>query len=75
MFSGNSNTSVNKIRYYFSFIMAGLYAAIGLGFLFTDMGIQMFPVYRQAVGGILLVYSIFRLFMIVKRKRAENSEA
>lgn len=74
MFS-NRNPSVSKISYYFSFVMVALYVIIGLGFLFTDIGIQMFPVYRQAVGGILLVYAVFRLIMIIKKNRKENEEA
>lgn len=73
--SSNSNSLVKQIGYYFSFLMVALYVGIGLMFLFTDIGVQMFPVYREAVGGILLVYSAFRIFMIIRKNRNENDEA
>ena len=70
MFS-ESNPLINNIRYYFSFIMAGLYLAIGLLFLFSDIGIQMFPDYREIIGGLLILYSCFRLYSIIKKKKQQ----
>ena len=68
MFS-DSNPLINKIRYYSGFIMVALYLVIGLLFLFTDLAIQTFPVYREAVGGLLIVYAVFRLYSIIKHIR------
>ncbi len=68
----NNNTSLKKASYYFSFVMVALYIGIALMFLCTDAAIETFPVYREAVGGILLVYAVFRLFMIIKRNRKEE---
>jgi len=63
-----SNPLINKIRYYLSFIMVALYLGIGLLFLFTDIATQTFPVYREAVGGLLIFYAAFRLYLIIKKK-------
>lgn len=70
----NNNPSLKKITYYFSFVMVALYIAIGLLFLCTDVARATFPVYREAVGGLLLVYAIFRLYMIIKRNRRQEQE-
>lgn len=64
-----SNPLINKIRHYSRFIMVALYLVIGLLFLFSDIAIQTFPVYREAVGGLLILYAAFRLYLIVKKKR------
>ncbi len=48
--------------------MVALYLGIGLLFLFTDIAIQTFPVYREAVGGLLIFYAAFRLYLIIKKK-------
>ena len=49
--------------------MVALYLVIGLLFLFTDLAIQTFPVYREAVGGLLIAYAVFRLYSIIKNIR------
>jgi len=49
--------------------MVALYLGIGLLFLFSDIAIHIFPVYREAVGGILVIYAVFRLYSIIKRKK------
>lgn len=49
--------------------MVALYLVIGLLFLFSDIAIETFPVYREAVGGLLILYAAFRLYLIVKKKR------
>lgn len=64
-----SNPLINKIRYYSRFIMVALYLVIGLLFSFSDIAIETFPVYREAVGGLLILYAAFRLYLIVKKKR------
>jgi membrane protein YdbS with pleckstrin-like domain len=68
----NNTSPLKKVSYYFSFVMVALYIVIALVFLFTDAAIETFPVYREAVGGILLVYAVFRIFVIIKRNRREE---
>lgn len=73
MLSNNNNT-LKKITYYFSFVMVALYFAIALLFLCTDAAIETFPVYREAVGGLLLVYAVFRVYSIIKKNRSTEEE-
>ena len=68
MYSDN-NPLINKIRFYSGFIMVALYLAIGLLFLFTDIAIQTFPVYREPVGGLLIVYAGFRVYSIIRKNK------
>jgi hypothetical protein len=73
MFSSDNNPAIAKIRFYFGFFIVGLYFVIGFAFLFTDVAIQQFPTYREAVGCVLLVYGAFRAYSIVKaNKKAEE---
>lgn len=73
MFSSHNNPTITKIRYCFAFFIVGLYFVIGLAFLFTDAAIQQFPMYREAVGCVLLLYGSFRAHSIVKaNKKAEE---
>lgn len=74
MFSSGTNPTITKIRYYFGFFIVGLYILLGLGFLFTDIAIQQFPVYRKAVGAIMLVYGAFRLYSLVKTNKKVEEE-
>jgi hypothetical protein len=74
MFSSGNNSTITKIRYYFGFFIVGLYIIIGLGFLFTDVAVQQFPSYREAVGCVLLVYGSFRAYSIVKANKNKQNE-
>lgn len=70
----NSNPSLNKIRYYSHFLMVALYFALGLLFLFTDIAIDMFPMYRTGVGITMIVYGIIRTFLTIRKIRQQNDE-
>ncbi|MES2593465.1 MAG: hypothetical protein V4608_16400 [Bacteroidota bacterium] len=63
---------INKISYYFSFLMVALYLVIGLLFLFTDIAIETFPVYREMVGGLLVVYAVYRVYAIIKKRNRQE---
>jgi len=65
----DSNPSVNKIRYYFGFLMVAVYLALGLLFLFTDIAIDTFPANRQPIGIIFIVYGVFRTITIILKLR------
>ena len=69
-----SNPAVNKIRYYSNFLMIAVYVALGLLFFFTDIAIETFPNYRKELGMTMLVYSVVRTIMTIrKRKRDKES--
>lgn len=63
---------MGKINYYFGLLMVVLYFIIGLLFVFSDVVIDTFPAYREVIGGILLLYGVFRLYSIVKRKQRQK---
>ena len=67
MFS-NSNSVIIKVRYYSNFIMIALYLILGLLFLFSKIAIEVFPIYREAIGGLLISYTFFRMYLILKKK-------
>jgi len=69
-----SNPAVNNIRYYSNFLMIAVYVALGLLFFFTDIAIETFPNYRKELGMTMLVYSVVRSIMTIrKRKRDKES--
>ncbi len=68
----NSNPLVNKIRYYFSFVMITVYLAIGLLFLFTDIVIRLFPENRTAIGVVFILYAVYRLYITIKKEKQRN---
>ncbi len=69
-----SNPAVNNIRYYSNFLMIAVYVALGLLFFFTDVAIETFPNYRKELGMTMLVYSVVRTIMTIrKRKRDKES--
>ncbi len=49
--------------------MVAVYLALGLLFLFTDIAIDTFPVYRKPVGIIMIVYAGVRTFLNIKKEK------
>jgi|GEM_PF-1476572 len=70
----SGSNSTNKLRYYIQFFMVGVYLALGLLFLFTDIGFDLFPANRTPVGIILIVYASFRVILIVQKIRKADKE-
>ncbi len=70
----DNNSIIDKIRYCFNFIMIAFYLIIGGLFLFSDVLIHIFPVYREAVGLIFIIYGAFRLYLSIKRKGKKAGE-
>ena len=68
----DSNPSVKRIRLYTSFIMVALYLALGLLFFFTDIALDTFPNYRKELGVTMMVYSVIRTVMNVRRIKREK---
>lgn len=69
-----SNPISNKIRYYFSLLMVGIYLVIGVLFLFSDIAVQTFPVYRTKVGLLFTFYAGFRLFVTIREKNKDQPD-
>lgn len=53
--------------------MVAVYLCIGLLFLFTDIAIDIFPSYRQPVGLIMIAYAGFRVFVGLKKMKADSN--
>ncbi len=71
----NSNPKVNKFRYYSNFVMVAVYLALGLLFLFSEIGIDYFPAFRKQIGCIMIVYAVIRIILTrSKFKREENDQ-
>ena len=70
----NSNPTINKIRYYSTFLMVAIYLALGLLFLFTDIGIDKFPNYRIEIGVVMLVYGAIRTFTTMRKIKLEGND-
>jgi hypothetical protein len=66
-----NNPLITKIRYYFSVIIVALYLGIGLLFLFSDIAIETFPAYREAVGALLICYAVYRGYSISKARNKQ----
>ena len=52
--------------------MVALYLALGLLFFFTDIALDTFPNYRKELGVTMMVYSVIRTVMNVRRIKREK---
>ena len=54
--------------------MVAIYIALGLLFLFSDIGTESFPAYRKEVGCVMIVYAAIRIVLSRQKfKREEES--
>jgi hypothetical protein len=49
--------------------MVAVYLALGLLFFFTDIAYNTFPNYRKEIGFTMMIYSIVRLVMTIKKNK------
>lgn len=71
----NSSPTLNKFRYYSNFVMVVIYLAMGVLFLFTDIGIDYFPAFRTEVGWVMIIYAGIRTILSIKKfKQKEHEE-
>ena len=54
--------------------MVAIYLALGLLFLFTDIGIDKFPNYRIEIGVVMLVYGAIRTFTTMRKIKLEGND-
>jgi hypothetical protein len=59
---------------YFGLAMSLLYVLAGCGFLFTDLLIDLIPLYRVPLGALLAGYGVIRM-VLWWRKYANGSDA
>lgn len=68
----NSNTTPALVRHIMGFIMVAVYLGLGLLFLVTDLMIDNFPLYRTQLGIVMIVYALFRTFLLIRKLRKHN---
>lgn len=54
--------------------MIAVYLTLGLLFLFTDIAIDTFPVYRKPVGIIMIVYGVLRTFLTIRKIKNQHEQ-
>lgn len=74
MLFNNSSPTLNKFRYYSNFLMVAVYLGLGLLFLFTDIGIEYFPAFRKEIGWVMLIYSVVRTILSIRKFKREKYE-
>ena len=73
MFTG-SHPLIDKFRYYSSYAMIAVYLTLGIIFFFTDIAETTFPSYRKEIGATMLIYSVVRLFLTIRKNRRDKDE-
>ena len=66
----SENTAVRKGLFYFSLFMVLVYIVFGLALAFSNFIIDMIPSNRMIMGGILIVYGIFRLYILNRQRKS-----
>ena len=54
--------------------MIAVYLGLGLLFFFTDIASNTFPSYRQELGATMLIYSVIRTFLVIRKHRKEQKD-
>lgn len=49
-----------------------LYFVLGILFIGSDVGIQLFPNHREKVGAILIAYAVYRFYSTFKKKKQRD---
>lgn len=59
--------TLNRFRFYFSFLLLGFYLVIGVLFLFTDTWVDLLPKGRIIIGTILIAFGFLRFYVAYRR--------
>ena len=54
--------------------MVAVYLALGFLFLYTDIAMDSFPVYRKPVGITMCVYAVIRTILTIKKNKNNKDE-
>jgi hypothetical protein len=66
----SGNAAVKKTLYYFSLIMVLVYIALGSAIAFSTFLIDMIPTNRTIIGGVFVVYGIFRFYILNRQRKS-----
>lgn len=66
----SENPALRKTLFYFSLVMVLVYIALGIAVAFTNFLIEMIPNNRTIIGGILVIYGGFRLYILNRQRKS-----
>lgn len=66
----SDNPMVRNALFYFSAAMITVYTLVGFAICFTTFLIEMIPNNRTIIGGILIIYGGFRMYMLYRQKKS-----
>jgi len=52
--------------------MVAVYLTLGFVFLFTDIAIDTFPMYRKPIGITMIVYAVIRTYLTIRKNKANS---
>jgi cytochrome c biogenesis protein CcdA len=77
--------AINKLRFYFGFLLLGLYLTVGFIFIFTELWADLLPKWRYLTGILLILFGAFRFYvgyrryinksLILGNKEKDNNDA
>lgn len=63
---------MSKVMFWFNIVMIMVYAMFGF-FLIMNTNLQLLqPKYQTILGGVLILYSLFRLITFIRKNRSQN---
>ncbi len=66
----SENPGLRKTLFYFSLLMVLVYIALGISVAFSNFMIEMVPNNRMIIGGILIIYGVFRLYILNRQRKS-----
>ncbi len=66
----SENTALRKTLFYFSLIMVFVYIALGIAIAFSTFLFDFVPNNRMVIGGILVIYGAFRLYVLNRQRKS-----
>ncbi|MBL0046860.1 MAG: hypothetical protein IPP32_02005 [Bacteroidetes bacterium] len=66
----SENPGLRKTLFYFSLLMVLVYIALGIAVAFSNFMIEMVPNNRIIIGGILIIYGVFRLYILNRQRKS-----
>jgi hypothetical protein len=64
--------SINRVRFYLSFLLLGFYLTVGFMFLFTEVWADLVPKGRYLIGLLLIVFGVLRFYVAYRRFDNKN---
>jgi cytochrome c biogenesis protein CcdA len=70
----DQKNTIKEVLFYFSFLMVLVYIGLGLMFLFSDFMSEMVKDYRSIIGGVFIIYGVFRMYILMRMRKARNMQ-